>query len=303
MIEFKSISKTFRTEFWKPGFKALDELNFKLQAGSLTGFLGANGAGKTTSLKILFQFIKADQGEVLFDESLGSDWGEIRSNIGFVPERPYFYPHLTGREFLFFMGGLNNVSKAEIKSCINDWAERLGIEFALDRKVRGYSKGMLQRIGLLSALLNNPKLLILDEPLSGLDPLGRTELKKSFLELNKLGMTIFFSSHIVSDVEEVCEDVIVIDKGKLVYEGSIREALESKQDTSIIIEIRPNNQSFEESILSKAISQTDDLLRLSIKSHEEKENLLKEVIAGEAELLSVNKEKLTLEEFVYHVRG
>ena len=225
MLTLKGITKTFRLDFWKSSSSVLQNLSFTLEQGKIVGFLGGNGAGKTTALRIIMGFTKADKGEVLFDPVLGTKRSEILRNIGFLPERPYFYPDLTGRSFLTFMGGLSEMRPDEIPPAISEWAPRFKIDFALDRKIKTYSKGMLQRIGFCSVLLHNPKLIILDEPLSGLDPLGRKDLKDAILEVNKQGKTVFFSSHIIPDVEEICEKVIFIEQGKLLYEGSIDQLM------------------------------------------------------------------------------
>lgn len=220
MFEFQDVSKSFSTDFWKPRVQVLNNLSFAVKEGKCTGFLGANGAGKTTSLKILFKFISHDSGEVKYSNNLGSNWNEIRSNIGFMPERPYFYPELTGLEFIRYMLSISGIKFNEVADQVKINSERMSIAHALDRKLSTYSKGMLQRIGILTTLLHDPKMIVLDEPLSGLDPNGRADIKKLLRELNNLGKTIFFSSHIVQDVEEICSELIVISNGKLDYEGS-----------------------------------------------------------------------------------
>ena len=140
MIEFRNVTKIFQTDFWSKSFKALDELSFRIEEGKLIGFLGANGAGKTTSIKIMMDFIRQDSGTVEFSKQMGSTTKEIFSNIGFVPERPYFYPYLTGKEFAEYMAKLNGVPRREIGKRISKWAECFCIDHALDRKIRGYSR-------------------------------------------------------------------------------------------------------------------------------------------------------------------
>ncbi len=166
MIEFNEITKIFKSDLLTQPFTALKDVSFKVADEKIVGFLGANGAGKTTSLKIAMDFIRPTSGTVTFSENLGSHKREILKNIGFLPERPYFYPHLKGREFCHFMGSLSGLSKNEINKQIEIWAPRFKIDFALDRETRTYSKGMLQRIGFLVTLLHDPKMVILDEPLS-----------------------------------------------------------------------------------------------------------------------------------------
>ncbi len=201
MFIFEDVTKTFKTDFWKKPEVVLDNLSFKVGEGMCTGFLGANGAGKTTSLKILFRFINADKGRIEFDKSLGNNWDQIKRNVGFLPERPYFYPELTGSEFIKYMLSLSGLKKENIEAQYKYYSEYLLIDHALSKKLSTYSKGMLQRIGLLSCLLHNPRLIILDEPLSGLDPNGRKDIKNLMNSLKREGKTIFFSSHIVQDLD------------------------------------------------------------------------------------------------------
>lgn len=222
MIKLDKITKVFSSDIFKKSFKALDEISFEVKEGNLTGFLGANGAGKTTSIKIMMDFIRATSGQVIYSKQLGGSLKEAVKYIGYLPERPYFYPNLTGREFVQYLGQLSSLNKSQIEEKIKYWSPRFKIDHALDRMLKNYSKGMLQRIGMVSTLVHSPKLVILDEPLSGLDPVGRKEIKDILKEINKNeGITIFFSSHIVYDVEEICHDVIFVKDGKLAYEGKV----------------------------------------------------------------------------------
>jgi ABC-2 type transport system ATP-binding protein len=282
MITFENITKNFKQDFWAKTFRALDSVNFTIKEGALTGFLGANGAGKTTSIKIMMKFIGASGGAILYGSSLGKTQKDIFSNLGFVPERPYFYAHLTGREFLSFAGELCNVSKSDLSKNIIVWSERFQIAHALDRKIRGYSKGMLQRLGIISAIIHNPKLLILDEPLSGLDPVGRKEIKDSLVELHKQGKTIFFSSHIVSDVEEICENVLVLEKGTVLYDGRVDELISKHMNSDYVIKHNGN---------------------ITTVSQEQKDLKMRELVEAGAMIDSLNQMRPTLEEIVYKIRG
>lgn len=284
MIILKNVNKTFKSELFTKPFTALKDLSFKVEEGKVTGFLGANGAGKTTSIKIIMDFVRLSSGFVEFDNSLGQSKEEVFKNIGFLPEKSYFYPYLTGREFCFYMGELVDLNKKEIKDKIQYWSPKFKIEFALDRKIRTYSKGMLQRIGFLVTLLHDPKLIILDEPLSGLDPIGRKELKDVILELKEMGKTIFFSSHIISDVEEVSDQVIFIKDGRLIYEGSVQDILE-KSDKGLV-EIR--------------FSQDEEIRTIKI-NRSEKSKKLKSLVNQDIDILSVNNVKMSLEEVFYNV--
>lgn len=194
MIEFCEISKVFNTDLLKKKFQALNNVSFSIPENKIIGFLGANGAGKTTSIKIGMDFIRPTSGTIKYGKSLGGSKKEAFKNIGYLPERPYFYPHLTGRDFCKYLSQLSNVKRTTFNERIDKWAPIFKIDYALDRYINNYSKGMLQRIGFLATIIHNPKLIILDEPLSGLDPIGRKELKDVIVNLYKDGKTVFFSS-------------------------------------------------------------------------------------------------------------
>jgi len=231
MFEFIDVEKKFQEDFWKKPKIALDKLSFRVVPGSLCGFLGANGAGKTTTVKAFFKFIQCDQGQIKYSEELGKKWSDIKNSVGYFPERPYFYPQMTGREFCRYIFSLG--SHTDFESRLLKWSKKINIDYALDQKLNSYSKGMLQRIGFVTAVLANPKIVILDEPLSGLDPIGRKEFKDAFKELHSEGVTIFFSSHIVSDVEEICDHLVVIKKGKTTFCGEKSTLIEPHQDHNI----------------------------------------------------------------------
>lgn len=285
MIRFEKIKKNFQYHFWDKGFLALDDVNFEISAGDLVGFLGANGAGKTTLIKILMNFIKPDSGEVTFTSELGLNAKDFRKKTGYLPEKAYLYPHLTGREFLTFTGKLNDLNSAELVPLIRKWSETMQIDYALDRSIQTYSKGMQQRLGFISALIHNPKFLVLDEPLSGLDPIGRKEFKGILQELNRQGVTIFFSSHVVADVEEICNKVVFIEKGKLIYEGSIDELIHRNSTDDYRIKYFENNQL----VIAKVPSQ-------------EKDAFIKKLVFNDLKIVEIEKEKPSLEEIIYKIK-
>jgi len=300
MIELKNIEKKYQTDFWTKPFKALDDLSFSIEQGALVGFLGANGAGKTTSIKVILKFIKQNKGDVFYGPELSSGAESIFSRIGYIPERPYFYPHLTGKEFIEYMGKLSDVPTHLISARMRDWSDRFGISFALDRKVRSYSKGMLQRLGFVASLIHDPLLLILDEPLSGLDPIGRRELKQALIELHREGKTVFFSSHIVSDVEEICNKVVFLEKGRLVYDGSIDQLIEKNIKSSYAITFHDNNRQ----ILRERLSHRtlEGICSLEVVA-DEKDSLIKEIINTQGNILSINSKRPSLEEIIYKIRS
>lgn len=300
LLQFNKVTKIFKADIFGKSFKALDELSFSVDEGSLIGFLGANGAGKTTSIKILMGFIDKNEGEIVFSDKLGKSKDKILSNIGYFPERPYFYPNLTGREFITYVGKLNDLSIEKINSAAAYWGERFKISFAYDRKINSYSKGMLQRLGFVCSLVHDPLLLILDEPLSGLDPIGRKEIKDVMRELKKEGKTVFFSSHIVSDVEEVCEKVVVIEKGKLIYQGEIDTILHSGDENVSGYELSYKGQMKAE-FQQYLLHEKGNIITLDI-AQDVRDETIKIILNSGFDLLSLQKHKISLEEFVYKVR-
>jgi ABC-2 type transport system ATP-binding protein len=300
MLKFKNITKTFKTELMTQPFVALNDVSFEVPNGSMVGFLGANGAGKTTSLKIIMDFIRADKGSVEFDSKIGNTRNAIFKNIGFLPERPYFYPNLTGDEFLLFMGQLSEMKIAQIKEMKNKWAPRFRIDYALNRPLRTYSKGMLQRIGFLATILHEPQFIVLDEPLSGLDPIGRKELKDVIIEVHKEGKTVFFSSHIVSDIEEICDRVIFLKEGKLVYDGSVEKLLNSGTKTEFIIKFKTTNDP-KVSNYKNLHKFPDNLYSIKVDDTS-KAQLIKELTSQEIDLVGIEQVKPSLEEIFYNIR-
>jgi ABC-2 type transport system ATP-binding protein len=212
MIKIKNISKSYY------GHAVIKDLVLNIEKGLVFGFLGPNGAGKTTTIKMLVGLNKPDSGKILIGDRDPSDT-ESRRKIGFMPENPYFYDHLTGLELLKFCGEL---SSAQIQPEGYETAlKEVGLFDSKNQMIREYSKGMKQRLGLAQAIIHNPEYVFLDEPLDGLDPIGRIEIKDIIDKLKNRGSTIFFNSHILSDVEDICDQIGIINKGKLIYNGSV----------------------------------------------------------------------------------
>lgn len=214
MLEFKGIGKTFKEGIRGKRVQALQDLSLTIGQGEVFGFLGPNGAGKSTAIKILINLIFPDSGSALID---GKDAGEknVRKIVGFLPENPYFYDYLTAEELLWFGGKASGMGKAEIKLRSDLLLTKVNLNQARKRPLRTYSKGMVQRAGLALALIHDPQVVILDEPMSGLDPIGRKMVGDVILELKEAGKTVFFSSHILSDVERFCDRVGIIVGGRL----------------------------------------------------------------------------------------
>jgi ABC-2 type transport system ATP-binding protein len=223
LIEIDGVSKSYPTGFWRRRARVLSGLSFSVGRNEVVGFLGPNGAGKTTTIKILNHLAFPDAGTVrVFGYEAGRR-AESRRRIGFMPEQPYFYEYLTGEEFLRLCGSLNGMDRARMAGRIGEMLERVGLSGAGRKTIRKYSKGMMQRLGLAQALLHEPELVILDEPMSGLDPMGRMEVRNLIRDLKTAGKTVLFSSHIVSDVEALCDRVVMIDRGRKVAEGAVEE--------------------------------------------------------------------------------
>ncbi len=224
IITFSGISKAFKEGISGRRVQALQDISLEVAQGEVFGFLGPNGAGKSTAIKLLINLIFPDTGQVLI---AGVDAGnrEVRRSIGFLPENPYFYDYLTAEELLMFGGRASGMEKKEILQRTDLLLAKVSLDHARKRPLRTYSKGMVQRAGLALALINDPKVVILDEPMSGLDPLGRKMVGDIILELKGLGKTVFFSSHILSDVERFCDRVGIIVGGRLRLEGRLDSLL------------------------------------------------------------------------------
>jgi ABC-2 type transport system ATP-binding protein len=224
VLEVEGLEKTFVLGFFRKKVHALRGVTFQARQGEIFGVLGPNGAGKTTTLKVLVGLIFADRGMArVFGEPAPSPRAARR--IGYLPESPYFYEYLRPLEFLDFYGRLFGIPAAERRKRARALLERVGLTHAMDRPLRKFSKGMLQRVGLAQALINDPELLILDEPMTGLDPIGRKEVRDLILDEHRRGKTIVFSSHILADVELLCHRVAIIQQGKVVDEGPLSTLL------------------------------------------------------------------------------
>src|SRR5438270_87282 len=219
------LTKDYAIGFWrKRPYRALDRLTLDVEPGEVFGFLGPNGAGKTTTLKLLMQLVYPTSGRA---EILGRPLGDLEAKrrIGYLPEHPYFYDYLTAEELLRYFAELFGIRGAERRTRVNALLDEVGIGAERRLQLRKFSKGMLQRVGIAQALINEPRLVILDEPMSGLDPLGRRDVRRLILSLRDRGCTVFFSSHVLSDAEALCSRVAILGKGRLVAGGKLAEML------------------------------------------------------------------------------
>lgn len=225
-VTLDRVTKTYNPTWpWQSAATVLSEISLSVTRGEIFGFLGPNGAGKTTTMKILLGLIRATRGSV---ELLGVPVSDVNvhKRIGYLPESPYFYDYLTAEEFLMFYGKLAGMENTVVQRRVSDLLEKVGLAEARTRPLRKFSKGMLQRIGLAQALIHDPELVILDEPMSGLDPIGRKDVRDIILSLRDQGKTVFFSTHIISDVEMICDRVGIIAKGKILAMGRIEDLVD-----------------------------------------------------------------------------
>src|SRR5216683_8166571 len=231
-IEILGLEKTYSVGFWrkKPKY-ALRPLNLKVEEGEIFGFLGPNGAGKTTTLKLLMGLIFPTAGSARI-LGMAVDDHRMKAQIGFLPEQPYFYDYLTARELLEYYGQLSGVEAKQRWSRVNEVLQRVGLPDVGGVQLRKFSKGMLQRAGIAQAILHDPKVVFFDEPMSGLDPLGRREVRDLMEQLKQEGKTVFFSTHILSDAEALCDRVAIIHKGELRGVGAV-EDLTSSVDSKV----------------------------------------------------------------------
>src|SRR5262245_57859494 len=220
------LTKDYAVGFWRPRpYRALDHLTLEVEPGEVFGFLGPNGAGKTTTLKLLMQLVYPTSGRA---ELLGKPLGDpsAKRRIGYLPENPYFYDYLTAEELLRYFAGLFGYSGAECRARTERLLDEVGIGAERKLQLRKFSKGMLQRVGIAQALINDPELVIFDEPMSGLDPLGRRDVRSLILRLRDRGCTVFFSSHVLSDAEALCSRVAILAKGRLMTAGRLSDMLQ-----------------------------------------------------------------------------
>lgn len=237
-LQTYELSKTYRTGFWmNKKVKSLNSVSLTVYEGETFGLLGQNGAGKTTLLKTLLGIVRPTSGRATI---LGASLGDraIKQRIGYLPENPYFYDYLTGWEILNYTGDLFGIERSHQKKRIPELLDLVGLaqSAAKKKQLRQYSKGMLQRIGMAQALINDPDLVFLDEPMSGLDPLGRYQMREIIVSLKSQGKTIFFNSHVLSDVEKICDRVAVLAQGELIALGSMQELLGTAEKYYVMVQ-------------------------------------------------------------------
>jgi ABC-2 type transport system ATP-binding protein len=293
------LSKEYSVGFWrKRPYRALDRLTLSVEPGEVFGFLGPNGAGKTTTLKLLMRLVFPTSGHA---EILGKPIGDlsIKRRIGYLPEHPYFYDYLTAQELLSYFAGLFGYRGPESIARVNRLLDEVGIGAERRLQLRKFSKGMLQRVGIAQALLNDPELVIFDEPMSGLDPIGRREVRALILRLRDRGCTVFFSSHVLSDAEALCSRVAILAKGRLVASGSLTDMLPFHVRGWELVAVRVSDQLLRslEARSTRVLKLGDGRYAIDLPLDPPPDRILAELAASGAALVSLNPIRDTLEDF------
>jgi ABC-2 type transport system ATP-binding protein len=297
-IDIDNLTKDYETGFWrKRKTRALDGLSLTVESGQIFGFLGANGAGKTTTLKLLMGLIYPTAGTARI---LNRDIDDIamHARIGYLPENPYFYDYLTAREFLNYCGELFGLDRITRERRTEELLTRVNLETkGWDRQLRKFSKGMLQRVGLAQALVNNPEIVFLDEPMSGLDPVGRREVRDLIASLRTQGKTVFMCSHILSDIEVLCDSVAILKQGRLAQAGSLEELRAGEARMVEIIATGADAETLRQQLGSGAtVTTTASGLRIEVADESEVDAVINALRQAHGKLVSVQPVRQSLEE-------
>src|SRR5688572_12185089 len=298
-IRTEDLTKHYHVGFWRPRpYRALDALTLEIEQGEIFGFLGPNGAGKTTTLKLLMQLIFPTSGRA---EILGHPVGDVgvRRRIGYLPENPYFYDYLTAEELLTYFARLFGYTGAERTRRVSSLLDRVGIGGERRLQLRKFSKGMIQRVGIAQAILNEPEVIFLDEPMSGLDPLGRKEVRSLILDQRDQGRTVFFSSHILSDAETLCSRVAVLAAGRLAAAGRLTEILAFQlRGWELVVDgLTPDVLARPGLGVSRATEIAPGRFALELTPDQAPEDRLTALVAAGATVVSLNPVRETLEDF------
>ncbi|MDR0311010.1 MAG: ABC transporter ATP-binding protein [Acidobacteriota bacterium] len=297
VVEIENLTKDFAVGFWKKRpVRALDNLSLQINQGEIFGFLGPNGAGKSTTIKLLMNLLYPTSGSArILGEPVAST--EMRKNIGYLPENPYFYDYLTPAELLTYVGRLFGLGGEELKKRTRALIEDVGLGHAENRQLRQFKKGRVQRLGIAQALINDPEIVFFDEPMSGLDPLGRMDVRRIILSLKARGVTVFFSSHILPDVEAICDRVSILNRGKLQEVGALADILKVGVKSHEII-VSGGAPDIKEAIggLCEEIHVMGDRFQLRVRDGKAVEDALRFVFDRKLELISVNPVRPSLEE-------
>jgi len=297
-IEIDNLTKDYETGFWrKRKIRALDGLSLKVEAGQIFGFLGANGAGKTTTLKLLMRLIYPTAGTARI---LGCDISDVamHARIGYLPENPYFYDYLTAREFLNYSGELFGRDRKTRERQTEELLTRVNLEKkGWDRQLRKFSKGMLQRVGLAQALANDPEIVFLDEPMSGLDPIGRREVRDLIAALRTQNKTVFMCSHILADIEVLCDSVAILKSGRLAHAGPLEELRSLRASTVEVIATGVDAETLKQALADGAtVTSTASGLRIEVNDEKEVDAVIAALRLANGKLVSVQPLRQSLEE-------
>ena len=297
-IEIDNLTKDYETGFWrKRKTRALDGLSLTVESGQIFGFLGANGAGKTTTLKLLMRLIFPTAGTARI---LGRDISDVgmHARIGYLPENPYFYDYLTAREFLNYCGELFGLDRHKREGRTKELLTLVNLETkGWDRQLRKFSKGMLQRVGLAQALVNDPEIVFLDEPMSGLDPVGRREVRDLIASLRAQGKTVFMCSHILSDIEVLCDNVAILKHGRLAHAGSLEELRAGEANTFEVIATGADAEVLQGRLAAGAIvTTTASGLRIEVANESDVDAVIEALRQAHGKLVSVQPVRQSLEE-------
>jgi ABC-2 type transport system ATP-binding protein len=302
IIEIENLTKDYEVGFWKKKkVRALDGLTLNVESGQIFGFLGGNGAGKTTTIKILMSLIFATTGSA---KILGEDISSVkmRSRIGYCPENPYFYDYLKASELMMYFGELFGLDKAKSKQKCEELLTKVGLEEKdWNKQLRKFSKGMLQRVGIAQSLINEPEIVFLDEPMSGLDPIGRREIRELIADLREKGTTVFMSTHILSDIEALCDNVAILRGGKLAATGKLDDLLnDAGEQQSFEINVKGVSAESLQAELSKiagtTISSKPSGANIHVLEEKDIDKVLQITREKGGKLVSVQPVKQSLEE-------
>ena len=303
-IRTEGLAKTFRVGFWGRRVRAVESLTFDVRTGEIFGLLGPNGAGKTTTIKLLLGFVRPTVGRAFV---AGAPAGSLaaRRRLGYLPENPALYEFLRGDEYLGFAGRLAGLSARDARAHAARLIERVGLAGRADRRIRKFSKGMIQRLALAQALIGDPETVILDEPMSGLDPIGRKDVRDIILQLRKEGRTVLFSTHILSDVEAICDRVGIMVEGRLTDVGALADLVApGVRAVELVVESLPKELSDRLAAGGAAVLQRDRATVLTFGAEAAAREALQAALAAGATVVSFTPHRRSLEElFVERARG
>ncbi|MGQ9702313.1 MAG: ABC transporter ATP-binding protein, partial [bacterium] len=300
IIEIKNLSKKYKIGFLQKEINALNGIDLSIKNGEIFGFLGPNGAGKTTTIKILTGLLYPDSGSVsIFGTQLPDV--SLMKRVGYLPEHPFFYSHLTGYELMDFFARIFSVPADMRERRIDRLLEMVDLARFKNLRISKYSKGMVQRLGIAQALINAPDLLIFDEPMEGLDPIGRKDIKAIMLDLKKEGKTIFFSTHILPDVEAVCDRIGIIISGNIIKEGNIDELLRSSISSYTLMVSGIKEEIIMQTMKTTSITKSDELTCLVFGNIEDCNEAIKITQANGGKVISLLPEAKKLEDYFMDV--